>query len=133
MNALQRIWAWVTMAAREHWLPLLILFVPINWVVYSSDASNVVPLLPLPIVAFFVGLLLWPRHVWILWLGAVIMEWIVVGYMGKFNDPGGGETTASIMIEAFFWMFFGVLLPAWLGRLVANGIAPAEGNRKASA
>jgi hypothetical protein len=122
-NLLRRLVAWLVVAAREHWLALLILAVPINWVVYQSDASNAVPMLPLPIVAFAVGFFLRPRHVWLLWLGSVVLEWIVVGYMGKYNDPTGGETVFSIMIEAFVWMAFGVLIPVWLGRFARAGIA----------
>ena len=75
-NLLRRLVAWLVVAAREHWLALLILAVPINWVVYQSDASNAVPMLPLPIVAFAVGFFLRPRHVWLLWLGSVVLEWI---------------------------------------------------------
>lgn len=123
MNTLHRLAAWSKEAAREHWLPLLILAAPINWVVYQSDnAENIFPMLPLPAVAFAIGFALRPRHVWILWLGSVVIEWVVVGYMGKFNEPGGGETVASIMIEAFAWMAFGVLVPAWLGRVARRGI-----------
>ena len=127
MNAFQRLSAWLKTAAREHWLPLLILVVPINWVVYQADkASNIYPMLPL--VAFAVGFALRPRHVWLLWLGSVLIEWIVVGYMGKFNDPAGGETVGSILIEAFAWMAFGVLVPAWLGRVTRHGIKETPHN-----
>ena len=120
MHGLRRLWTWLTEAARQHWLPLLILFIPINWVVYQSDASNVLPLLPLPIVALAVGFFLRPRHVWLVWLASVVMLWIVVGYMGKYDDPGSGETTASILIEAFFWMLLGVFIPVWIGRLASR-------------
>jgi hypothetical protein len=106
---------------REHWLPLLILVVPINWVVYQSDADNVVPFLILPLVALVIGIVLRPRHVWLVWLGSVVIEWIVVGYMGKYNDPGD-ETVGSIMIEAFVYMFIGVLVPVWFGRLIRAAI-----------
>lgn len=123
MNASQRLSAWLKTAAREHWLALLILVIPINWVVYQADkAENLFPMLPLPLIAFAVGFALRPRHVWLLWLGSFVIEWVVVGYMGKFNEPGGGETVASILIEAPIWMAFGVLVPAWLGRFARRGI-----------
>jgi len=122
MNAYQRLWEWTKTAAREHWLPLLILLAPINWVVYRSDADNVLPLLILPLVALVVGLVLRPHHVWLVWLSSVVMLWIVAGYMGKYNDPGPDETVASIMIEAFVWMFLGVLIPVWFGRLTRAAI-----------
>ena len=78
-------------------------------------------MLPLPIVAFVIGLALRPRHVWLLWLGAVVVEWVTVIAWGRYDVPGSGETLTSIMIEAFFWMALGVLIPVWLGRLVRAG------------
>jgi len=97
---------------------MLILIAPIVWAVYQSDkAESTLPMLPLPLVAIIVGYVLRPRHVWLLWLGAVVAEWIIVLAFGMYNDPDSGETLASIMIEAFFWMFMGVLVPLWLGRL----------------
>ncbi|HUZ03498.1 MAG TPA: hypothetical protein VMU89_24395 [Thermomicrobiaceae bacterium] len=123
MTVLRRLSAWLKVAAREHWLSLLILAVPINWVVYQSDtAENILPMLPLPLVAFAIGLTLRPRHVWLLWLGSVVIEWLVVGYMGKYSEPGGGETVRSIVIEAFPWMALGVLVPVWLGRFLGSGL-----------
>lgn len=118
MNAFQRFPTWSKQAAREHWLPLAILVVPINWVVWQSDADNVYPFLILPLVAFVVGFSLRPRHVWLVWLGSVVVTWIVVGVWGKYGEAGSDETVASIMVEAFGWMFLGVLIPVWLGRFV---------------
>lgn len=116
MKLWQRLAAWSTAAASEHWLPLLILVAPINWVVWQSDADSVYPFLVLPAVAFVVGMVRRPRHVWLVWLGSVMLEWIVVGLWGKYDDPGSGETIGSIMLEAFGWMAMGVLLPVWYGR-----------------
>lgn len=109
--------AWLKASAREHWLPLLIVAVPIFWVVWNSDASNALPMLPLPIVALAVGYFLRPRHVWLVWLGAVVIQWVAMLVLGGYGDPGPNETRLSITIEAFGWMAFGVLLPVWLGRL----------------
>lgn len=118
MSAFQRLSTWLTQAAREHWLALLILVVPINWVVYQADkANNIIPMLPLPIVAFVVGWALRPRHVWIIWLGSVVLQWVVMGVWGKYDNPEG-ETVLSLIFEAFGWMAFGVLFPLWFGRLV---------------
>ena len=123
MKALPRRGNWFQETVRDHWLPLVILIFPIIWVVYQSDkADNVIPMLPLPVVAFGIGLLLRPRYVWLIWLGAVVLEWITVIVWGKYNDPGSGETLLSIMIEAFFWMFFGVFIPLLLGRLLRSSI-----------
>jgi hypothetical protein len=113
---------WLQQAAREHRLPLLILVVPIFWVVYQSDAETAVPLLILPVAAFLVGAALRPRHVWLVWLGAVVIQWIAMGVLGKYNDPGPDETVVSLILEAFAWMAFGVLLPVWLGRFASSGL-----------
>ena len=109
---------WLKSAAREHWLPLLLLIPPVVWVVYQSDAENILPMLPLPLAAFLIGLVLRPRHPWLLWLGSVVFEWIVVIAWGKYDVPGSGETLTSIMLEAFFWMAAGVWLPVWIGRAI---------------
>lgn len=124
MTAMRHAAQWLREAARDHWLPLLVLAAPINWVVYQADtAENAIPMLPLPIVAFVVGLALRPRHVWFVWLGSVVILWLVMGLWGAYSDPGGGETVFSLILEAFVWMYFGVLLPVWLGRFIRNGIA----------
>lgn len=129
MERFRRPLMWLKEAAREHWLALLILFPPINWVVYQSDADNALPFWILPLVALVVGYVLRPHHVWLVWLGSVVLVWIVVGYMGKYDDPGD-ETVASIMLEAFVWMFFGVLIPLWVGRLIRGriGAGPLAGH-----
>ncbi len=117
MTASKRTVEWLKSAGREHWLPMLILVAPIAWVVYQADkAENVLPMFPLPLVAIVVGFALRPRHVWLLWLGAVVTEWIVVLALGNYNDPESGETLTSIMIESFIWMLIGVLIPLWIGR-----------------
>jgi hypothetical protein len=118
VNTLQHSLRWLQTAAREHWLALVILVAPINWVVYQSDkAENAIPMLPLPIIAFVIGLVLRPRHVWLVWLGSVVIQWIVMGVWGKYNDPGE-ETALSLITEAFMWMLMGVLIPVWLGRII---------------
>lgn len=122
MDVPQRRSRWLNRAVREHWLPLLILVAPVAWVVWQSDADNALPFLPLPLAALAIGYVYRPRHVWILWLGSVITEWAMVGLFGKFGDLGSGETIASIMVEAFGWMFIGVLIPAWIGRLLRGAL-----------
>jgi hypothetical protein len=119
MSASQRFWNWVKTAAQQHWLPLLILVLPIHWVVYQSDASSGGPLFVLPAAAFVVGYVLRPRHVWLIWLGAVVIQWIAMGILGKYADPED-ETVFSLILEAFAWMAIGVLLPVWLGRTARN-------------
>lgn len=115
MAAVQHVGVWFREAARQHWLPLLVLVLPIHWVVYQSDADTVVPFLILPAVALLIGVVLRPRHVWLIWFGAVIIQWIAMGVLGKYTDPED-ETVLSLLVEAFAWMALGVLLPVWLGR-----------------
>jgi hypothetical protein len=129
MDASQRVGIWLRTTAREHWLPLLILVLPIHWVVYQSDADTVIPFLILPAVALAVGIILRPRHVWLIWLGAVVIQWIAMGVLGKYADPED-ETVLSLILEAFVWMALGVLLPVWLGRTIRN---LTEANRPSGA
>jgi hypothetical protein len=98
---------------------------PIHWVVYQSDADTVIPFLILPVVAIVVGAILQPRHVWLVWLGAVGIQWIAMGVLGKYTDPGD-ETVLSLILEAFVWMALGVLLPVWLGRLARTWLDDAR-------
>lgn len=71
----------------------------------------------LPVAAFVIGFVLRPRHVWLVWLGAVVIQWVGMGVLGKYVDPED-ETVFSLILEAFAWMAIGVLLPVWLGRTV---------------
>ena len=81
----------------------------------------------LPLAAFAIGFVLRPRHVWLIWLGAVVIQWIAMGVLGVYADPED-ETVPSLLIEAFPWMAMGVLLPVWLGRVVRNNIEPGRGS-----
>lgn len=109
--------AWLSTAAREHWLSMLVLIAPIFWVVWNSDADNILPLLLLPFVALAVGFVFRPRHVWLIWLAAVLIQWIAMFVLGDYSDPGPDETRMSITVEAFIWMAIGVLGPVWTGRV----------------
>jgi hypothetical protein len=121
MRAADRLSRWLQVAAREHWLPLLILVVPIGFVVWATEIELGLLLLVLPLAAFVVGAALRPRHVWLIWLGAVVIQWIAMGVLGKYSDPED-ETVLSLILEAFPWMAIGVLLPVWLGRLAGGEI-----------
>ena len=123
MSMYHQVSGWLQEAVRDHWLALLILVVPINWVVYQADkAENVLPMLILPLTAFAVGFWLRPRHVWLIWLGSVVIQWVVMGAWGTYADAGPDETVASLILEAFGWMAFGVMIPVWLGRLARDGV-----------
>lgn len=122
MTVSQRLAAWLKVPAREHWLSLLILTVPIFSAVWSTGQESTLLLLVLPVVALAVGYLLRPRHVWLVWLGSVVIQWVAMGVFGKYGEPGSDETTMSLILEAFAWMALGVLFPVWFGRLVRAGI-----------
>lgn len=117
MTRSQHLSAWLATAVREHWLPVLVLVAPIFWAVWNSDASNALPMLPLPIAALAVGFIFRPRHVWLIWLAAVLIQWIAMLVLGGYGDPGPDETRLSITVEAFMWMAIGVLGPVWTGRV----------------
>jgi hypothetical protein len=119
MSASRRAWEWFEVACRQHWLPLLLLVIPIGFVVWSTELEIGVLLLALPVAAFVVGFALRPRHVWLVWLGAVVIQWIAMGVLGKYADPED-ESALSLVLEAFAWMAMGVLLPIWLGRTIRN-------------
>lgn len=122
MTTYQRLSTWLTTAAREHWLPLLLLAVPIHLVVWRSETASFLFVMIVPFTAFVVGAALQPRHIWLVWLGSVVIQWIAMGIFGDYSDPGENETAASLIVEAFAWMAFGVLLPCWLGRLVGSEV-----------
>lgn len=117
MNAFSSREGWINTAVREHWLPLVLLVVPIGLVVWGTELESTSFLFILPVAAFVIGLVLRPRHVWLVWLGAVVVQWVAMGVFGKYVDPED-ETVLSLIIEAFAWMAIGVLLPVWLGRTV---------------
>lgn len=126
-----RIKHWSANAAREHWRALAFLVLPIGIAVWSTGIESALPLLVVPIAAFAVGYLLRPRHLWLVWLGAVVIQWIAMGVLGKYANPEG-ETVGSLILEAFPWMAMGVLLPTFLGRTLSRLRAPRPGNPRAS-
>ena len=115
-NRLRR---WARTAWQQHWLPLLLLVAPIGLVVWSTGLESTPLLFVLPVAAFVIGFLLRPRHVWLIWLGAVVIQWAAMCVFGKYADPED-ETVLSLIIEAFAWMAMGVLLPVWLGRTMRH-------------
>ncbi len=122
MKTIGRITAWMKRAAREHWRPLLLMVVPIHLVVWRSDKASFLFVMIVPFMAFVAGVALRPRHIWLVWLGSVVIQWIAMGIFGAYSDPGPDETVPSLLIEAFIWMALGVLIPCWIGRLVGGEI-----------
>ena len=117
MNAPNQLRTWVATAWQQHWRPLLLLVVPIGLVVWSTELESTPVLFILPVAALAVGFFLRPRHVWLVWLGAVVIQWLAMGVFGKYIDPED-ETVFSLTVEAFPWMAIGVLLPVWVGRTI---------------
>jgi hypothetical protein len=114
-----RLKRWLRTAVEQHWLALASLVLPIGLVVWASEWEGVWFVLILPLSAFVVGVVLRPRHAWFVWLGAVVIQWIAMGVLGKYADPEG-ETVLSLVLEAVPLMAMGVLVPVWLGRTVRN-------------
>jgi hypothetical protein len=114
-----RLKRWLKTAFEQHWRVLALLIVPIGLVVWASEWEDLPFVLILPVAAFVVGFALRPRHVWVVWLGAVVIQWIAMGVFGKYSDPEG-ETVGSLILEAFAWMAMGVLVPMWLGRTLRS-------------
>lgn len=110
---------WLKTAFEQHRFALALLIVPIGFVVWATELEHAPFLVVLPVAAFVVGFVIRPRHVWFVWLGAVVIQWIAMGVLGKYADPED-ETVLSLIVEAFPWMAIGVFVPVWLGRTVRN-------------
>lgn len=121
---------WFKTAWEQHRLPLLLLVLPVGLVVLGAKLEFSLIFAVLPLAAFVIGVVLRPRHVWLIWLGAVVIQWIAMGVLGVYADPEG-ETVLSLIIEAFAWMAMGVLLPVWLGRTVGKFNAQGRGSGSA--
>jgi hypothetical protein len=103
--------------------PLAIIAVPMVMSVVSYGEWLLLAF-PAAIVA---GYLFTPRSLWLVWLGSVVMMWVVYGgavlldvLPAPGEEPGDGETVWSFAIEAFFFMAGLVWLPLWVGRLLRH-------------
>lgn len=101
------------------------------WAVAALTASCLVAfavgeasLLLIP-AAFVIGLLLRPRLIWPLWLWTLVVIWVGNG-ITALVDPewwsDSGETFVSFFFESLLFMTVLVLLPLWIGRLVARAL-----------
>jgi len=103
---------------KEYVLPGLAIFMPIVLSVFGAGPQLV---LMFP-VALAMGYLVRPRHVWVLWIVAIVMVWTIYGFatlVGALPEPGEGEnqeTVWSFMFEVVVFMAGLVLLPMWIGR-----------------
>jgi hypothetical protein len=123
METMRRLISWLADAAREHWLPALLLAAPINLAIWTE---NMLAILLVLVTAFVIGAALQPRHIWVVWLASVVTLWIAAGVWEIFNDPAepanpeNEETIVSFLFESFIFMAVGVLLPCWVGRLIGG-------------
>jgi hypothetical protein len=124
MTIQHRTTAWLRELFHEHWLPLLIMVAPIVLAVgvWTSESWWFGLIVMVPIAAAIVGYMLRPRHVWIMWIGAVVTQWIAMGIFDRYANAGPDETATSLVIEALIWMALGVALPIWLGRLASTNV-----------
>jgi hypothetical protein len=117
----RRAWSWLTHTIWEHRWSFVVL-VPVGWLVpWLPEDSGWI--FAIPLVALLVGMILQPRHVWVVWLGAALLMIPSMLVWLLFNDPtpqpeGQEESAIEIIPITLFLGFFGVLLPAWLGRLL---------------
>jgi hypothetical protein len=124
MEIWQRITPWLREAFREHWLPLLIMVAPIMLAVgvWTSEPWWFALILVVPVTAAIVGYMLRPRHIWIMWAGAVVTQWVAMGIFDRYANAGPDETATSLVLEALIYMALGVALPLWLGRIVSTNV-----------
>jgi hypothetical protein len=108
----------------DHWFTLAILIIPINIAVgvWVLDWPWFAFVLVVPFTAAVLGWVLRPRHIWFVWIGAILILWISMGIWGRYNDPGPDETVMSLIFEGVIWMALGVALPLWAGRTARAGI-----------
>jgi len=104
----------------ENFWAIIALTMPLAFVFVAGEL-----LLLLVPVALVVGYLLRPRTIWPLWLWTVAVIWIVnvfVAIADSRSWSDSGETVASFVFESLVLMAVLVLLPLWLGRLIARAI-----------
>jgi hypothetical protein len=131
MSAVDRQMSWLRNTVNEHWLPIAILVIPINIAVgvWVLDWPWVAFILVVPITAAVLGWVLRPRHIWFVWIAAILILWISMGIWGRYTDPGPDETVMSLLLEAIIWMAFGVAIPLWAGRTVRGSIERTTATR----
>ncbi len=67
-----------------------------------------------------------PKKISQIWLTSVFLLWIVYGLAGLIGliplagEEGSGETIWSFGFESFIFMFFLVLIPTFIGRLIGK-------------
>jgi hypothetical protein len=112
--------SWLLTTFRDHWLPLLILIIPINIAVgvWVLDWPWFTFVAVVPIVSVAIGWIIRPHYIWVVWIGAVVILWISMGIWGRYNNAGPDETVGSLIAEAVIWMAMGVAVPMWIGRSV---------------
>jgi hypothetical protein len=85
--------------------------------------------LVLPVVAFAIGFVLRPRHVWIIWLvSSLIFEILLAAaYIADYQPPKatdtGPMTLAGFLLDTVLYALLNAALtlaPLWFGRWVAH-------------
>jgi hypothetical protein len=106
----------------EWGLPILLLILPVFAAVWIGDSGT----LGLPVMALAIGLLLRPRHLWIIWLEVIVLFWLAGATWTLWGDePAPGEpeeTVLSFLAETVLFAALLALLPLFLGRLLGNWI-----------
>jgi Kef-type K+ transport system membrane component KefB len=106
---------------RDLGLALLLMIVPMIASVFVAGGLLTIT----APTALAIGFFLRPRQLWPIWLGSVVMMWIVYGLaelLDLFPDDAAesGETWWSFALESFVFMAMLVLLPLWIGRLAGR-------------
>jgi hypothetical protein len=103
------------------YLPLAVIAVPmVMSVVFYGEWL----LLAFP-AAVVAGYLFTPRSLWMVWLGSVVMMWVVYGgavlldvLPAPGEEPEEGETWWTFALESFLFMAGLVWLPVTIGRFL---------------
>jgi hypothetical protein len=106
---------------RTYGVSLLLLSLPTLGIFWLDELGALI----LFVVAFAIGLILRPPHLWIVWLGAIVLWWLAGGAYSVFGDPPPvdpelEETPISFMVETIPFTAVLVLLPMFLGRVISR-------------
>lgn len=100
-------------------LAILISVIPIISSLFMSELLTL-----LFFTSLLAGIIKKPAKINQIWLTSVLLLWIIYGagiLFGILSAPGqtpGDETYASFMFESFIFMFFLVVIPIFVGRMI---------------
>jgi hypothetical protein len=115
-------------AARNYALPILILVFPLTlvWVMRAEDLYFLLVLFGIiPALAFLIGFLVRPAHVWIMPAAVVIWFWSAVAVDGRAAEIAPGNVIASVVFYGGPW-----LAAIWIGKVLGGHVGNVRWRRE---